>query len=172
MLGLAALFASAAAGHAEAGAPESALKATYLYKFAPFVAWPASAFSSPSSPFHLCVLGDDPFSVILEQAVRGQYVDEHPMMVRRIRTVESTGCHILYLGEGAGRPVADALRNLRGAPILTVCDQTLGVRGAIIQFVVRNGRVRFDIDADAAAASGVTISSKLLSLATSARPEG
>lgn len=171
VLALFVIAASGAAGHAQVGATESAVKATYLYKFAPFVEWPASAFPSHSSPFYLCVLGDDPFGAMLDQAVRGQRVDAHPMTVRRLRNVEGgSGCHILYLGDSAAASTADTLRVLKGAPVLTVSDQSRGARGAVIQFIVKNGRVRFDIDTAAANANGVTISSKLLSLALSVRP--
>ena len=36
---------------------ELAIKATFLYKFAPFVEWPDTAFASPSSPLWLCMIG-------------------------------------------------------------------------------------------------------------------
>ena len=164
MLGLA---LSATSGHAQAGATESAVKATYLYKFAPFVEWPTSAFASPSSPFYLCVMADDPFGAVLDQAASGQRVDEHPVAVRRLRGADgAAGCHILYLG-AAAKATNGALRNLRGTPVLTVSDQT--DPGAIIRFVVKDGRVRFEIDTAAATANGVMISSKLLSLAVAVR---
>ena len=161
-------------GPAWAEAPESAVKAIYLYKFAPFVEWPASAFPSRSSPFYFCVLGDDPFAVLLNQAVAGQLVDEHPVAVRRLRPEQDgAGCHVLYLDGQGGKVTADALRTVRGAPVLTVADQNPdGVRGAIIEFVVKNGHVHFNIDTTAATTNGVTISSKLLSLAQSAGPGG
>ncbi|MGH6971763.1 MAG: YfiR family protein, partial [Caulobacteraceae bacterium] len=40
---------------------EYAVKATFLYKFGPFVAWPTATFASPRSPFAVCVFGEDPF---------------------------------------------------------------------------------------------------------------
>jgi hypothetical protein len=52
---------------------------------------------------------------------------------------------------------------------LTVTDQASGSSGGIIQFILQDGRVRFAIDAAAAQASGVPISSKLLALALSVR---
>jgi len=172
-LALVGLVASGAAASAPAGATESAVKATYLYKFAPFVEWPASAFPTPSSPFYLCVLGEDPFNGVLDQAVNGQFVDEHPVAVRRLRSGEvASGCHILYLGASPGKSPADAIRDLRGAPVLTVSDRSLGVRGAIIQFIVQAGHVRFSIDPAAAAAHRVTISSKLMRLAIAVGPGG
>ena len=158
--------------HAQDRAMEYAVKAAYLYKFAPFVEWPPRAFASASSSLQLCVLGRDPFGAALDRAVRGQRVDGHPVAVRRLQRVDaSSGCHILYLGASSGQTAAEALRAVQGSPTLTVADNGAGP-GAIIRFVVSGNRVRFDIDTAAAAAAGVTISSKLLSLATSARGSG
>lgn len=171
--GLAAILATlavASAAKAQDRSLEYAVKAAYLQKFAPFVAWPPSAFASPSSPFAVCVLGRDPFGANLDQAVTGQSIFGHPMVVRRLNHVDgASGCHILYLGASRGQSAPDALRAVRGAPTLTVADGDSA--GAIIQFVLKGSRVRFDIDVGAAAANRLTISSKLLSLATSVRPD-
>ena len=173
--GLAALLALLAAlglpvaAYAQNASIEYAVKAAYLYKFAPFVDWPLSAFASASSPFQLCVLGRDPFGASLDQAVSGQRVDEHRVVVRRLDRVDAaSGCHVLYLGASPSQTAAEALRAVRGSAILTVAD---GDRegGAIIKFVVKDNRVRFDIDTAAAAANHVTISSKLLGMAMSVR---
>jgi hypothetical protein len=154
---------------AEGASVEYAVKAAYLYKFAPFVEWPPSAFSAASAPFQLCILGQDPFGTRLDQAVSGQRVNGRPVVVRRLDRVDAaSGCHILYLGISRSQTAAEALRAVRGSPTLTVANDARDV-GAIIKFVVKENRVRFDIDAAAAAANHVTISSKLLSLATSAR---
>src|SRR6185369_14635060 len=43
------------------GAPslEPSIKATFLYKFVPFVEWPADAFDTPTAPVNICVFGND-----------------------------------------------------------------------------------------------------------------
>jgi len=56
-------------------------------------------------------------------------------------------------------------------PVLTVSDgANTGAGTSIVSFVVQDNRVRFDIDDAAAAANGLAISSKLLSLARAVRP--
>ena len=154
---------------AEGGSIEYAVKAAYLYKFAPFVEWPPAAFTSAASPFQLCLLGQDRFGASLEQAVNGQRIGGHPVTVRRLERVDAaSGCHMLFLGVSHSQSSAEALRAVRGSAILTVADDAREA-GAIIKFIVKDNRVRFDIDTAAAAANHVTISSKLLSLATSFR---
>lgn len=165
LLGVASM-GTAGGARADEPAVEYAVKAAYLYKFAPFVAWPPAAFASRSSPFYICILGADPFSAAINQSLGAQTLDGHPVMVRRFDRVEGTeACHILYLAGASKQLAGEALRHLRGAPVLTVADQAAGREGSVIQFVVKDGRVRFNIDVAAAASSQMAISSKLLSLA-------
>jgi hypothetical protein len=164
--GLVALALLAAPADGRVQTPDFVIKAAYLYKFAPFVDWPSSAFASPTSPFRLCILGQDPFGAALDEAVRGHDVDDHPIEVHRLATLDGAqACQILYFGGTHSSALADVFHRLRGAPVLTVSDETGGISGGVIQFVNRGGHVRFTIDAGAAAANRVRISSKLMSLA-------
>jgi hypothetical protein len=160
---LAALAAPARAGPTL----ETAIKATYLYKFAPFVEWPDA--SAPDTPFVLCVVGSDPFGPMIDQAVRGQNVDAHPIVVKRLDAAQKTsGCQIMYLGGSSAQSVADAVKAVRGAPVLTVAEGQGA--GAVIGFVVKDQRVRFVVDIHAAAENNLKVSSKLLSLALEVQP--
>ncbi len=62
---------------------EYAVKATYLYKLAPFVDWPPGTFTAADAPFDICVLGPDPFDDFLEKAVGGRKLGTHPFKVLR-----------------------------------------------------------------------------------------
>jgi hypothetical protein len=166
---MAALLSSAwpaAAVPAQGIALEYAVKANFLYKFGPFVDWPPHAFDSAAGAFNVCVVGADPFGRALDDAVRGQSVANHPVAVRRIEGAGAlVGCHVLYVGRRKGGASADILAAAERSPVLTVTDEAQGVRGGIIHFVLRNGRVRFLVDPAQALASGLTLSSKLQALA-------
>lgn len=149
-----------------------AVKAAYLYKFAPFVSWPPGTFPTTSSPFALCVIGRDPFGNLLERVTSGQTVYGRPIVIRRFETANrDTGCQIMYVAGSSAQPIPEALAAVRGTPVLTVTDgeRDPGARG-IINFVVQDDRVRFAIDDAAAAENRLTISSKLLSLAVAVTP--
>lgn len=165
-----ALASADAATAAPGDSLEYAVKATFLYKFAGFVDWPLAAFESPSSPINVCVMGNDPVTTIIDQAAAGQQIGERPIAVRHLQTVgPESACHILYIA--ANIQAADAENAVRGSPVLTVTDAARLAGGqSIVTFVVEDNRVRFDIDDATAAASGLAISSKLLSLARTVRP--
>jgi hypothetical protein len=150
---------------------EYAVKATYLYKLAPFVTWPAEEFASPDAPFRICVVGDDPFDDFLEKAVAGRRFGNHAFEVRRLDSLTpDADCQVAFLSHVPSQSISQALEAVRGKPVLTVVDSTVPERGGIMQFVIRHGRVRFEIDTGAAARNHLTISSKLLNLALVVRP--
>jgi hypothetical protein len=172
--GVLVLLCGAPALRAQDAPVEYAVKATYLYKFVPFVQWPAASFPSPTSPVMLCVVGDGSFSEILNRAVSGERIEGRPLLSRRLPAVDAdSGCHVLYTAGSSAQSVAQGLAAVQGKPVLTVTDSlpAAGAKG-IVNFVLADNRVRFEIDNQAAAENGLLISSKLLSLAISVRPRG
>jgi len=150
---------------------ELAVKAAYLFKLAPFVEWPGSAFAGPSTSFNLCVAGNDPFDGLLDTASSGQRFGERPIVILRLNAVSpSAHCQMVYV---AGDPafVTEVLTSVRGLPVLTVTDGTPGGARGIVNFVIRDNHVRFQIDREAAARNGLQISSKLLSIAVTDEPD-
>jgi len=157
---------------ADAGALEYAVKANFLYKFGDYITWPPQALGPANSPVTICVAGPDPFGAILDDAVAGEVVAQRPIFVKRLDTVTpEAGCHILYMRPSPSQSLAQALQAVAGQPVLTITDNAFEDAG-IINFLIRDNRVRFAIDEQAAAAGGLGISSKLLSLAVTVRRAG
>lgn len=144
----------------------AAVKATYLHKFTPFVTWPEGAFTGPSSPFLICVIGDAGFEALVRRAVAGQVVGGRGFLVEASTSVEhASHCHVAYFGPRGFAPTATVLGALRGRPVLTVTDAVVGTAGGVVHFVLDGGRVRFEIDARLAQLNGIGISSRVLELA-------
>lgn len=153
------------AARAENSPLETAVKATYLYKFAAFVVWPRGAI--PPDAFHLCVVGGQPFGSVLDRAVKGQSVEGRPILVQRFATLSGNpDCQILYVASTGAQPPAQVLEAVRGKPVLTFTDAATepNARG-IVNLVLADDHVRFEIDDRQAAENRLTISSKLLTLA-------
>ena len=144
--------------------PEYQLKAVFLFNFAQFVEWPASAFPNSQTPLVIGVLGEDPFGPYLDETVRGETVHDRPLVVRRYRSVEEiTTCHILFISRREDRRLKGILDSLRGRSVLTVSDaDRFATRGGMIRFVTDRNRIRFRINLEAARAASLTLSSKLL----------
>jgi hypothetical protein len=150
---------------------EGQAKALCLLNFAKYVEWPSQAFAETNSPIVIGVVGEDKFGDDLKYRIEGRLVDG-----RKIVVTETTGegdwgkCQILFIAASETGREADVLKQLKSLPVLTVGETEGFTReGGVINFTNKNGKVRFDIDLNAARAAGLTISSKLLSQADSVR---
>lgn len=148
-------------------ATEYQVKAAFLFNFAKFVEWPADAFSAADAPLQICVLGQDPFGHEFEQVIVDKNVNGH-----RIEVVHPSGvpqakaCHIIFVATPEKQQVREILRGLRGASVLTVGDTAGFVQmGGVINFVLDENRVRFEINVKAAERAHLKISSRLLTVA-------
>jgi len=141
---------------------EYRVKAAYLFNFTRFVEWPTDA---PATPLTICVATENPFGTALAETIRDERVNGRPLQARVVR--QPTGCHVLFIPRGvAHQPY---LRASRGENVLTVGEAVGFLRdGGMINFVIEEGKVRFEIDREAAARENLTISSRLLRLARAA----
>jgi hypothetical protein len=146
---------------------EYTVKAAFLYNFAKFVEWPADSMGGGGSPLVLGVLGDDPFGAAIDQVVAGKTANGRQLVVRRFKWGQDLKqCHILFISSSERKRLAEILGALRGASVLTVGDMDqFGQQGGMIQFVIEQSRVRFEINIGAAQNARLKISSKLLALA-------
>jgi hypothetical protein len=143
---------------------EYQLKAVFLFNFAQFVEWPATAFADPEAPLIIGVLGQDPFGPQLDEVVRDEVVRGRKLQVQRYQRAEAaTDCHILFISHSESRNLEQILAALRGRSILTVSDAAgFALRGVMIRFIPEKSRIRLRVNLDAAKSAGLLISSKLL----------
>ena len=146
---------------------EYQVKAVFLYNFAQFVQWPAAALPSDGSPLVVGILGDDPFNSYLDEVVRDEKVNGHPLKVVRFKGLEEVkDCHVLFVSSSEAPRLEPILRTLKTRNILTVGEHEVFSRlGGMVSFVTREGKIRFKINLDAVQAADLTVSSKLLRLA-------
>lgn len=146
-------------------------KAKFLFNFGKLTNWPSDILASDDH-FHLCLLGGDPFGLILDLlAVRG--IRNHEVDVLRLQAVEeTTSCHLLFLAKGTVPPNARVSSDLSRRGVLVVADTPgLASRGAVANLVIEDGQVRFEINLDAARRADLILDTQLLRLGR-LRPDG
>ena len=164
---LAALLVACATS-APAATPEAEVKAAYLYKLASFVRWPDA--DGAGGAFRICIAGRHDIASVLGQLIRGQQVAGRPIAIEQLTASQADlakGCQVLFLGRGSENSLLAATR---GLPVLTVGDLNNGSRGGVIDFLLRDGRVRLAIDRGAADGQHLELSSKLLDIAVTVAP--
>jgi len=156
-------------------AEEYEVKAAFLYNFAKFVEWPSQAFKTPQDPLLVCILGRSPLEQSLEQVLRGKSVEGRRFTFRQVTGAEDAGgCRILFVSSAESKRFRALGGSLKPEGILTVGEAqgfAASGSGGVINFKLEGGRVRFEINVDAAEHAQLQISSKLLSLAQIVKTE-
>jgi hypothetical protein len=151
--------------HAQTPAPsEQQLKAVFVFHFSHFVTWPPESSATATEPFVIAVLGGDAIAAQVEEAVRDEKVDSHPLVVRRLRAGEEIpACRILYVDRSMGALLEQTLAQVKRRDTLIVSDlEGAARRGAIIELANEKNRIKLVINTDTAHDAGLTISSNLL----------
>ena len=163
------LTAGVASQAAEPPPLEYQVKAAFLLNFTKFVEWPPESFADAASPIAICVVGDAPIGPVLEQMVEGESVGGRKIAgrrehrpIRRNGSVEMPGS---VCRQDRKRSAQTSWPSL-GRSVLTVgeTDDFLA-DGGMINFVIENRRVRFDINQKAVGNSALKLSSKLFNVA-------
>jgi len=148
-------------------AGEYQIKAAFLFNFAKFVEWPSSSFSNAAAPLRICVFGRDPFGDELLNITKDKTVNGRKLEVDQGVDLEvARTCQILFISSSEKRHMKEILAGLGGTSVLTVAEnEGFAEQGGMINFVLENSRVQFEVNRKTAGQAGLKISSKLLSVA-------
>ncbi len=167
LLAAAALCGHPAEAHGETDASvEQRVKAAMLYNFTRFITWPGAV----GPDLRLCVMG----RTALEPALREIEGKQSQGMVLRVKSgvadADLASCEMVLIGRSEAGRIDDLLSRLARRPVLTVSDlEGFATRGGVIELLLVDNKVRFDINTAAAQRAGLSISSKLLRLANNIR---
>lgn len=150
---------------------ERGVKAAFLYKFAGYVEWPATIFAKPDTPIVIAIAHEPALADELERIIPGRRIDNRPIAIRRLKEGESpAGAHILFIGAIERGRTAALIRAAQAHPLLVVTEIDNGLAlGSGVNFVLHQGRVRFEAAAETVEKSGLKLSSRLLAVAHNAR---
>lgn len=154
------------AAAAESESAEYQIKAAFLCKFGNFVEWPVDV-ASAELPFAIGVFGSALVVEAIETAARGQTVNGRPISVRALqRSDPLDGLGIVFVARSHSARLAEVLSAAKDKPILTVTELAPGQTAAgMINFVVIDDKVKFDVALPAASRHNLKISARLLGVA-------
>jgi hypothetical protein len=161
------------------GSSEYLIKAGFIYNFANLVQWPSSSFAQSDSPIVIVILGEDHFGSTLDHVLDGKKINSRPFVIKRARSISELQrelgpqkeCHILYVSSSEMPHLAEAIQALKGVPALTIGETPGFARnGGIINLILEDNKVRFEVNVKAAKDADLNISSRLLALARIVQP--
>lgn len=147
--------------------PEYQLKAAFVYNFASFTEWP----STVGSALNLCIYGHDPFGPEID-GLNGKSIGARTLLVTRKHQPEALKtCHIVFIAAPDIHQLPVLLSGIQGLPILVLADSPgAAQQGVTLNMKMAQGRVTFEANLGAARTSGLTLSSRMLRLATEVIP--
>jgi len=143
---------------------EHEAKAAFVLKLVNFVEWPAGGQNSLT----IGTVGADETADALTRLANGKSVNGKAVVVRRLAPdADLKGIDVLYIGSSQAKNLASLFERARGGNVLTI-GETDGFdqRGGMVNLLVSEGRIKFEVNPHAAEKAHLQISSRLLSLAT------
>jgi YfiR/HmsC-like len=146
---------------------ERRVKAAFLYKFLGFITWPDGAFAKESDPLVIGILGAPDIADELTTTIVGRTVQGRPVLAKALKPGDPIDdVHLLFIDARQREQLEPLARSARDRGSLLVSESSDALdQGVVINFVTVDSRVRFEVSLIAAAETGITISSRLLSVA-------
>lgn len=142
---------------------EYRLKAVFLYNFITFTEWPDLSVST----IVVCFYEQHPFGQTLEE-LNGRQVNTRTIRVLLKKRDESLqDCQALFISNAEIGNLTAILDMLNSKPVLTVADSEHATkRGVMLNMQIKDEKITFEANLAAARHAGLTLSSRLLQLAT------
>jgi hypothetical protein len=136
----------------------------FVYNFTKYIQWPANG---QSADFVIGVLGHSPMVGELEKVSANKTVGIRKIVIRKLATVaEGETCQMVFIPLGSSNKLDAALEAFRNKPILLITEKDgLGKQGSGINFVISEGKMRFELNQAATQGAALKVSSQLASLA-------
>jgi hypothetical protein len=165
------LIAPLTSAHADvtdaAAVLERRVKAALLYRLTNYVEWPPAAFAGPDAPFAIGIAGASLLAAELTEFAAGRRVLNRPLIVyRRARSPDAIrSAQLIFVGRDEAAQLSSIVRSAPPSALI-VTESEDGLRnGSVINFIIVDGQVRFEVSLEAAQRRNLRLSSRLLSVA-------
>lgn len=151
---------------AYAATVEYEVKAAFIHNFTQFIDWPPGAFEGEKSPFRIGILGsgliDEPL-----MDLNGKKVNQRSLEISRVQNLEKISqYHVIFVNPSENKRTQSILKTLKGTGILTIGDTPgFAEQCGVVNFYLKSGKVRFEVNIEASQRENLKISSRLLRLA-------
>ncbi len=117
---------------------------------------------------NLCIMGENPFGDAFDRLESRKNIRESTSLIMRqqegMRDIES--CHIVFISASEQRWAPRVLTDIRHRSILTIGESEDFIeQGGMINFILIDNKIQFEVNVSAAQRAGLEVSSKLLRLA-------
>jgi hypothetical protein len=153
---------AAASRASEVDTDEYTVRAALVVNLARFALWTDPV----PDRFAICVTGEPALAAALNVLTQGKKIDGRPVQILTLHGPgDEVQCRVLYVGRDE-RHVPDLLVRTRHG-VLTISDRSEFVNeGGVVRLFLRDDRVRFEINQQAAENAGIKIPAQVLALSS------
>ncbi len=143
---------------------EYKVKSAFIYNIINFIEWPID--HELNDAINLCVVGKNHFGTALD-SFEYNTIGDKVLAIKYVPSFQDIGDHnVIFICPSEKKRLKQILQTLVGANTLTIGDtKGFAQQGVIINFYIKDEKVRFEINVDAAKRANLKISAKLLRLA-------
>ena len=136
----------------------------YIFSFTKYVIWPEA---SSQGDFEIAVLGDTPLYEGLLDLAKAKKVGERNIKVTKIQNVsEIKTFNILFVPAAKSAQLTEVLNKVDTQSTLIITEeQGLGAKGSDINFLMKDGKLVFELNQAATSKHNLKVSNNLVSLA-------
>jgi hypothetical protein len=140
------------------------LQSIFIYNFIKQIEWPAAV---SKGDFVIGVLGATPLQNELENLAKSKKVDNRKISVLHFADVsEISNCHIVFVPAMEADKISRVKTAIKQRPTLIVSEKEGATKdGAMINFVVRDYKQKFELNEDLASRQNLKVSAYLKKLA-------
>jgi hypothetical protein len=145
------------------GVDEYLLKAVFLERFTRFIDY-GTAPSENQGDFIIAVYGHNPFEQKLEQVYASQTILNRKVRIVYAQSADAIGNpDILYIGKDRLGELEEVFSQISDSRTLTISDSPgFSGKGVMINLLVANEKIQFEIDVEAAAKKNIRFDRILL----------
>ena len=144
---------------------EYRVKAGFIYNFAKFIEWPENNMGQDPNAIQIGIIPDTPETDVF-QSLREKRVGGKRIEVKKFKDVRAQGvehCHILFFDSKDKAFIKESLLIVQYRSVLTVGHmEGFTQAGGIINFFMEEGRLRFEVNMDAAKRARIKLGSQIL----------
>ena len=143
---------------------EYTIKALFVYNFTKYIEW--NEQSLPQQ-FRIGVYGESEISEKLSQIVKGKKLYNRTIELKALKTIDdAAGYQIVYIVKDQGTALQILLDKYSGTEMLLITEEkNMGIKGAGINIIEKDQRMKFELNESAIKKSGLKVSSQLYDLA-------
>ena len=147
---------------------EYSVKAMFIYNFTKYIDWPQS---TNNKTFRIGIIGKSEIFETLQLVASQKKVDNRQIEIKKITEDDNSYYQLIFIAKSETQNINELSKKYFGKGVLIVSEECKrSERGATINLLTTDNKVRFEISQGCARNAGLKVSSILINLAVAVNP--